>query len=124
MARKSTAGVFTGIPTSTFRRFSAPTTSLGKPASGTLNRLIIPLGLPTFVTPKLTLPKPTPTNPLIPAAKIPNKPIRATTNVIQPTGSGVGRLKTTFAFAFTPEGKLNIPLLALGIAAASLLLRK
>ena len=58
---------------------------------------------------------------------IASKPIQKTSGVIQSGGSGVGRLKSslksTFAVALTPQGKLNIPLLALGLTAVGLLLR-
>ena len=55
---------------------------------------------------------------------IPTVPLQKTSGVIQSGGSGVGRLKSTLSFAFTPEGKLNIPLLALLLAAAGLILKK
>ena len=56
-------------------------------------------------------------------AKIKGKPIQKTSGVLQSGGTGEGRLKNSVSL-FTSEGKLNIPLIALGIAAAGLLLRK
>ena len=55
---------------------------------------------------------------------IPTVPLQTTSGVIQSSGSGVGRLKSTLSFAFTPEGKLNIPLLALLLAVAGFILKK
>lgn len=91
----------------------------------------IRLGLPKRFVPPIKIPVPVvvPAQPaFVPPATSPGgimtKPLQKTSGVIQSSGSGIGRLKSTFSFAFTPEGKLNIPLLALGIAAAGLLIRK